>query len=113
MVGIGSCTDQDLVIPRYAPNGDRVTRIGNEAFRCSKITSITISDSVMSIGDNALEDCIELTSVTIGNGVTSIGNCVFLYCSNLMYIIVEEGNTVYHTTDNCLIETASKNLIVG
>ena len=93
---------------------DSVTGIGDYAFRgCSGLTSITIPDSVMSIGSYAFYYCTGLTSVIIGNGVTSIGSYAFLGCSGLMSIVVEEGNPVYHSDGNCLIETESKTLVAG
>ena len=49
-------------------------------------TSITIPDSVTSIGDSAFERCTGLTSVTIGNGVTSIGIYAFRGCTGLTSI---------------------------
>ena len=75
--------------------------------------TLVIPDSVTSIGDSAFDGCTELTSVTIGNGVTSIGKYAFLGCTELTIIIVAEGNTKYHSSGNCLIETASKTLILG
>ena len=56
--GIGSCRDSDVVIPPVSPNGDRVTSIKNYAFEdCYNVTSITIPDSVTSIGDTAFYRC--------------------------------------------------------
>ena len=44
---------------------------------CSSLTSVTIPNSVTSIGDYAFWYCTSLTSVTIPNSVTSIGiGCV-------------------------------------
>ena len=50
VVGKGTATETDIVIPR-AYEGKPVTSIGEDAFRnCSGLTSITIPDSVISIG---------------------------------------------------------------
>ena len=93
---------------------DSVTSIGDRTFyNCSGLTSITIPDSVTSIGNSAFSHCTGLTSVTIGNGVTSIGSSAFSNCNGLTSISVGVGNTKYHSSGNCLIETATKTLILG
>ncbi|MBR5124640.1 MAG: leucine-rich repeat domain-containing protein, partial [Clostridia bacterium] len=45
--------------------------------------------------------------------VTSIGEDAFAYCSGLASIVVQEGNSVYHSAGNCLIDTANKELTLG
>ncbi len=56
-----------------------------------------------------------LTSVTIPNSVTEIGKVAFCDCSGLTSIIVESGNSVYDSRENCnaIIETATNTLISG
>ena len=62
---------------------DSVTSIGDWAFHYNGLRSVTIPDSVTSIADHAFYGCSGLTSVTIGKGVTSIGNYAFAGCSSL------------------------------
>ena len=78
-----------------------VTSIGHNAFSgCSEgvvgpggLKSITIPNSVTSIGGNAFADCSKLTSVAIPNSVTSLGNNAFYYCSGLTSITIPNSLT--------------------
>ena len=51
--------------------------------------------------------------MNIPNSVTNIGDYAFTTCSALETITVENGNSIYHSAENCIIETASKTLVVG
>ena len=77
------------------------------------VGDIIIPDSVTSIGERAFDGCGGLTSITIPDSVTSIGDRAFDGCTGLTAIVVEEGNPVYHSAGNCLIETESKTLVIG
>ena len=93
-----------------------VTSIGGFAFSgCSGLTSITIPNGVTSIGNQSFFGCRGLTSITIPNSVTSIGDAAFADCSGLTSITVSSGNTKYDSRNNCnaIIETSSNTLITG
>ena len=67
--------------------GNSVTSIGWSAFSgCSGLTEVTIPNSVTSIGEKAFKDCSGLTEVTIPNSVTSINWSAFSGCSGLTKI---------------------------
>ncbi len=77
-----------------------VIRIENNAFAgcCSSLTSITISNSVTTIGDWAFALCQGLTSITIPNSVTTIGKSAFYQCSGLTSVTI--GNSVTRIGDD-------------
>jgi uncharacterized protein (TIGR02145 family) len=65
-----------------------VTSIGARAFAsCSGLKSVTIPSSVTSIEEYAFVGCYSLESVTIPSSVTSIGNGAFSDCYHLLSVI--------------------------
>jgi PKD repeat protein len=75
-----TCSGGAVNIPSTI-NGLPVTGIGEAFFNNNNVTSVTIPDSVTSIGMHAFDSCYTLTSVTIPNSVTNIGNWAFSDCS--------------------------------
>lgn len=72
---------------------DTVTTIGDCAFyNCSeKLTSITIPEGVKTIGNEAFRNCDSLTSVVISNSVNCIGSWAFEGCDNLSSIALPDS----------------------
>ena len=69
-----------------------LVEIGEKAFfGCTSLTSVTIPNSVTSIGAEAFL-ATSLTSVTIGNGVTSIGEYAFV-ATNLTSVTIPDRVT--------------------
>ena len=94
--------------------GNSVGYIGSYAFAgCTGLTCITIPVSLTEIGNSAFARCTGLTSIMIPASLTEIGDRAFISCTGLTSITVANGNKKYHGNGNCLIETASKTLILG
>lgn len=89
----GGYTQSDINIPSetyfsdaYESLAFTVTEIGPRAFGdCKSLTSVTIPNSVTTIGQAAFSRC-GLTSITIPNSVTQIGAWAFEFCNNLQNI---------------------------
>lgn len=80
---IGQCGMISLSIP------NTVKTIGNSAFYwCSRVTSITIPDGVESIGRSAFSATFSATSITIGKGLKVIEPYVFSSCKLLESIVI-------------------------
>ena len=109
----------EVIIPESVEYGGKtykVTGIYLCAFLyCGHLTSVTIPNTVTSIGERAFEGCGSLNSITIPSSVTSIDFGAFSSCGSLESIVVENGNTKYDSRNNCkaIIETESNILIAG
>lgn len=112
--GMGTCTDNDLIIPNTYNNlpvkeisllafdyctsltsvviGNNVITIGNRAFAfCTGLTSVVIGDSVTTIDEEAFYSCDSLKSVRIPDSVTTIGESAFMNCYSLISVIIGNG----------------------
>ena len=80
--GSPNATGDIAILDKFSVDGSEytVTSIGQSAFYACSITSVTIPESVTSIGQFTFSDCHSLTSVTIPNSVKSIGSYAFSGC---------------------------------
>ena len=82
----------DIITTITIPNS--VTSIGEGAFgEHINLTRINIPENVTSIGSSAFYGCSSLTSITIPDSVTSIGEDAFYGCSSLTSITIPDSVT--------------------
>ena len=93
-----------------------LTTIGESVFNgCFALCNVTIPNTVVSIGKYAFQGCTSLSYIVIPSSVTSIGVAAFGSTHSLQSIIVEDGNSVYDSRDNCnaIIKTSNNMLVAG
>ena len=80
----------EVVVPDSVPFDGRshaVTRVDDKAlYRCDKVTSVKLPNTITTIGKWAFNQCSSLESVFLGQGIDTIGYCAFRECVNLCSI---------------------------
>ena len=116
------CTRCGQLDPSYYTEGLSFILLQNDTYSVSKyngsaddvvIPSVYQNKTVTAIEGEAFHVCQGMTSVIIPESVTKIASNSFEGCSGLTSITVSGNNSYYHSIDNCLIETASKTLVLG
>ena len=88
VTGLGTCTDEEVIIPR-------------------KYKGLLVT----SIGDLAFFFCSSIKSIKIPSTITSIGRQAFALCMNMTSIEVDENNEYYKSIDGNLYSKDEKTLI--
>lgn len=103
-VGSANPNFYDIKIPSEL-GGHPVTGLGEYSFAanpydghqgnplCSKIRSVTIQQSVTSIGDRAFDGCSALTTLSLGEDIQTIGNYAFENCTSLTGVTIPQSVT--------------------
>jgi len=63
VIGMGDCTDTELVIPPVSPDKDTVIGIDGSAFAAEAITSVSFPSTLEEIARRAFNNCTALTDV--------------------------------------------------
>ena len=126
LLPIGAWADDlgDITVPlkynyisgKYA----EVIQYGDRKYKGAVVIPSTVqyngtTYTVTKIADNAFADCTALTSITIPATVTELAGSTFYNCTELKEIVVDPGNSVYDSRNNCnaIIEKATNKLVVG
>ena len=102
-------------------NGLLVTSIGSEAFHSvsSSLTSVSLPNTLTSIGSGAFDACTSLTSITIPNGVTFIVDGTFHTCVSLARVTIPSSVTTigsfafYDCTSLAIVSIPKSVTIIG
>ena len=71
-----------------------VTSIGKDAFtNCRGLNSLTIKDAAISIGDWAFAQCYSLSSLSLGKNIKTIGDHAFDDCRGLTSVTIPQSVT--------------------
>ena len=87
--------------------------LGESCLNGTGFVTVEIPNSVTTIESWAFTNCHFLESIRISSSVIHIEP--FINCERLKSIVVDEGNTVYDSRNNCngIIETATNTIILG
>ena len=73
--------------------GTTIRDYGDAFYNCKNLVSVTISDSVTSIGAGAFSGCENLTTIRLPCNITEISNHTFSECKSLKSIIIPDSVT--------------------
>ena len=93
--------------------GDYMVMDGVLMYVDPSLTEFVTPASATSIAGGVFSNCSKLVSVTVSANVNSLEEGVFSDCNSLTTLNVDGGNATYHSSGNCVIDTANKALVVG
>ena len=70
-----------------------VTSIGKQGFQWSKLTSLTIPNSLSRIEEGFCNGCLSLETLTLGDNLKHIGQNAFVKCESLKSVTIPYGVT--------------------
>ncbi len=95
--------------------GGSVSSIGQDCFAGSGLTSLSLPDNVLTIGEAAFMNCTSLKTVETGNGLTEIGVYAFKYDTAIESVtigtnVLTIGNEAFRECDALITITIPSNV---
>lgn len=112
-----------------------ITELGQYFFFNFRMTKVSLPSTVHTLKTACFQQCYSLNKITLNNGLTTVGNYAIdqtaitsihfpstvtswsgyalRISDSLQSITVDTRNTVYYSQNNCMIESATKTLVVG
>lgn len=133
VIGIGTCTDFEIIIPSMY-NGLPVTNISENAFKgnstivsimtgmgvtnigsyafyeCTSLKTLILSDPLVSIQEFAFMNCFALTDLIGGKGFKDFPLSAFYFC-NFSNIEADEENPYYSSIDGSIYDKSGTVLL--
>ena len=110
LASIGTCTEKNIVIASTYM-GYPVKWINANCFANSDIESVSIPETIVSIGDSAFANCTKLTSISLGASIRTIYSNSFFGCTALQSIEIDADNTYLEAVDGCVIDKTANRLV--
>lgn len=96
------------------PSDGSVTTIASYAFHGqTELKEFTVPHGITTIRSDAFFDCTNLSSFHLSDTVTKLSPNFKNNFKSITTLTVDQNNPVYHSSGNCIIETASKTLVRG
>ncbi len=97
-----------LVLP------EGLTVISNSMFsNNNNLSNVVIPNTVTTISGDAFSYCDNLEAVQIPSSVITIERNPFHSCEKIESVAVEEGNPVYYSENNCVINQLTNTIVIG
>ena len=94
-----------------------LTKIGSSTFYyCTSLEFVSFPNTIKTIEASVFYGCSNLKSLVIPASVTSFSSGLnYKYCRKLASIVVEDGNQVYDSRENCnaVIQKSNNTLVLG